>query len=64
MTKRLRKEILAKSKLSNKFNKYRNSVNLQNYKIQKNKCTKVLRKAKQQYFNNSNSKSVTGTKKF
>ena len=43
-------------KVHNKFNKSRTSVNLQNYREQRNKCTKVLRNAKQQYFNNLNSK--------
>ena len=35
-----------------------------NYRKQNNKCTKPLRKAKQQYFNNLNSKSITDAKKF
>ena len=64
MKKCLRKEIMIRSKLRNKFKKSRTSVNLQNYRKQRNKCTKVLRKAKQQYFNNLNSKSITDTKKF
>ena len=64
MTKRLIKEIMIRSKLRNKFNKPHTSVNLQNYKKQRNKCTKVLRNAKQQYFNNLSSKSLTDTKKF
>ena len=64
MTKRLSKEIMMRLKLRNKFNKSPTCVNLQNYRKQRNKCTKVLRKAKQQYFNNLNSKSITDTKKF
>ena len=40
------------------------SINLQNYRKQRNKCAKVLRKVKQQYFNNSNFKSITATNKF
>ena len=46
MTKRLRKEIMIRSKLRNKFNKPRTGVNLQNDKKQRNKCPKALRKAK------------------
>ena len=64
MTKRLRKETMIRSKLRNKFNKSRNCVNLQNYRKQRNKCTKALKNTKQQYFNNLNSKSITDTKKF
>ena len=55
---------MIRSKLRNKFNKSRTCVNLQNHRRQRKKYTKVQRKAKQQYFNNSNSKSITDTKKF
>ena len=51
MTKRLRKEIMIWSKLCNKFNKSRTGVDLQNYRKERNKYTKVLKNAKQQYFN-------------
>ena len=50
--------------MRNKFNKSRTCVNLQNYRKQRNKCTKVLRNTKQQYFNSLNSKSITDTRKF
>ena len=50
MTKRIRKEIMMRPKLHNKFNKSRTCVNLLNYRKQRNKCTKLLRKAKQEYF--------------
>ena len=63
MTKRLRKEIMIRSRLRNKLDKSRTCANLQNYRTQRNKCTKVLRNAKQQYFNRLNSKSITDTKK-
>ena len=45
MTRKLIEEIMIRSKLRNKFNKSRTSVNLENYKKQRNKCTKVLRNA-------------------
>ena len=54
---------MTESKLRNKFNKSRSSVNVQNYTKQMNKCPKVLRNSKQQYFNNLNSRSITVTKK-
>ena len=63
MTKILKQEMI-RSKLLIKFNKSCICVNLQNYRKQSNKCTKPLRKAKQQYFNNLNSKSITDAKKF
>ena len=40
MTKRLRKEIMLRSKLSNKFNKPSTSVNLQNCRKQRNNVQK------------------------
>ena len=55
MTQRLREEIMISLKLRNKLNKSRTSVNLQNYRKQRNKYIKVLRNAKQQYFHNLNS---------
>ena len=55
---------MTRSKLRNKFSKSGTCVNLQNCKTQWNKCTKIIRNAKQQYFNNLNSKSITDTKKF
>ena len=64
MTKRLRKDIVTRLKLRNKFNRSQAGVNLQNYRKQRNKCKKVIWNAKQQYFNNLNSKSITVTKKF
>ena len=39
-------------------------MTLQNYRKQRNTCTKVLRNAKQQYFNNLNFAGITVTKKF
>ena len=46
VTKSLRKEIMVRSKLRNKFNKSFISVNRQNYKKQRNKCVKALKHAK------------------
>ena len=62
MTKGLRKESMIRSKLRKKYNKFCTSVNLQNYRKQRDKYTKVLRNGEQQYFINLNSKSITDTK--
>ena len=46
---------------------FRKFAELWNFAKQRNKCAKVLRKAKQQYFNNNNtlnSKRITDTKEF
>ena len=53
---------MIRSKLGTKFNKSRTCVNLQNYRRQRNKCIKVLKNAKLQYF--LSSKSITDTKNF
>ena len=46
VTKELRKEVMKRSKLRNKFNRNRNHGNWCNFKIQRNYCVKLLRKTK------------------
>ena len=57
MTKKLRKEIMLRSKLKNKFNKERNHINWCN-------CLSILRKTKKEYFNRLNMKQVSDDKLF
>ena len=64
MTKELRKEIMLRSKLKNKFNKERNHINWCNYKRQRNRCLSILRKSKKEYFNSLNMKQVSDNKLF
>ena len=64
MTKELRKEIMLRSKLKNKFNKERNHINWCNYKRQRNHCLSILRKTKKEYFNSLNMKQVSLNKLF
>ena len=64
MTKELRKEIMLRSKLKNKFNKERNHINWYNYKRQRNHCLSILRKSKKEYFNSLNMKQVSDNKLF
>ena len=64
MTKELRKEIMLRSKLENKFNKERNHINWCNYKRQRNHCLSILRKTKKEYFNSLNIKQVSDNKLF
>ena len=64
MTKELRKEIMLRSKLKNKFNKERNHINWCNYKRQRNHCLSILPKTKKEYFNSLNTKHVSDNKLF
>ena len=59
MTKTLRKAIMKRSKLKNKFNKERNAKNWFNYKQQRNCCLNLLTESKTRYFDNLNVKDVT-----
>ena len=58
MTK-LRKEIMKRSKLRNKFNRNRNHQNWYNFKIQRNYCRKRFRKTKKQHYKNLGVQDVT-----
>ena len=58
MTK-LRKEIMKRSKLRNKFNRNRNHQNWYNFKIQRNYCRKRFRKTKKQHYKNLSVQDVT-----
>ena len=64
MTKELRKEIMLRSKLKNKFNKERNHINWCNYKRQRNHCLSILLKTKKEYFNSLNMKQDSDNKLF
>ena len=64
MTKELRKEIMLRSKLENKFNKERNHINWCNYKRQGNPCLRILCKTILEYFNALNIKQVSDNKLF
>ena len=58
MTKELRKEIMKRSKLKNKYNKKRNYENWSLYKKQRNYCLSLLRKTKKAYFKKLNIKEI------
>ena len=64
MNKALRKAILTRSKLKNKFNKNSSAKNWNSYKKQINFCLKFLRQTKKKYFNNINVKKVSDNKTF
>ena len=64
MTKELRKEVILRSKLKNKFNNEKNHMNWCNYKRQRNHCLRILRKTKKEYFDSLNIKQVSDNKLF
>ena len=64
MTKRLRKEIMIRSRKRNIFNANPSSETWNCYRIQRNKCTRLIRDAKRNYYNSLNMNVITDTKKF
>ena len=49
MTKEIRKEIMLRSALKNRYNKERNHINWCNFKRQRNRCLNNLRKTQKGY---------------
>ena len=64
MSKAVRKAIMVRSKLKNKYNKNRTEENWDSYKKQRNFCVNLLRKTKKDYFSDLNIKNITGNKVF
>ena len=64
MTKSLRKAILTRSRLRNRYNKLRSDENWKAFKKQRNTCVKLLREAKTSYYGNLNLKLSTDNRKF
>ena len=62
MTRELRKAIMKRSDLKNKFNKMRMNENWAAYKRQRNLCIKVLRQNKKSYYAQLDPKVVSGNK--
>ena len=64
MTKDLRKAIMLRTKLRNKFNKERTASSSLNYKRQRNVCSSLLKKTKREYYGNLNPAFISDNKKF
>ena len=64
VTKNLRKAIMERSKLRNKYLRERTSEAKSLYNKQRNLCVSILRKNKRDYFGNLNNKIVTDNRKF
>ena len=64
MTKALRKAIYTRTNLRNRYNKKRTQENWNAFKRQRNKCVKILRQAKIDYYKNLDVKCLTDNRKF
>ena len=64
MNKALRRAIMTRSRLRNMYCKYRTVENLKAFKKQRNKCVKILRQAKKDYYKNLDIKNLTDNRKF
>ena len=64
MNKVLRKAIMTRSRLKDKFNSNSSAKKWKSYKKQRNFCLKLLRQTKEKYFNNINVKKVSDNKTF
>ena len=62
--KTLSKAIMLRTKLRNKFFKYRSSENIINYVKQRNRRVSFLKKTKRQYYSNLNLKNICDNKSF
>ena len=64
MTKALRKAIYTRTNLRNRYNKLRSQENWNAFKKQRNKCVKMLRQAKFDYYKTLDIKCLTDNRKF
>ena len=64
MTKELRKAIMHRSKLKNKYNRNKTNENWNAYKHQGNKCVAILRKSKLIYYRYLDTQNVADNRKF
>ena len=64
MNKQLRKPIMTRTRLLNKYRKDNSVGNLFSYKRQKNLCVKLLRKSKKDFYNNLHVKRINNNRKF
>ena len=64
MTKELIKEIMTRSRLRNKFLRFRSEENKKAYNEQRNRCVKLARNAKKSHYNNFDIKDVNASKNF
>ena len=64
MSKQLKKAIITRFRLLNKYRKDKSAGNLFAFKRQRKFCVKLLRKSKKDFYNNLNVKRTTDNRKF
>ena len=64
ITRDIRKAIMTRSKLANKYHKEKSMKTKLQYNKQRNVCTYLVRKAKREYYKNLKPSSITDTKSF
>ena len=64
ITKEIRKEIMKRSRLRNRVNKLNSRTNISAYKRQRNICTRLIRKAKRDYFSNLSPSNIVDSRRF
>ena len=64
MTKALRKAIANRSRMENRFHKYKTVDSLKAYKKQKNYCSRLYKKERRRYYTNLDVKNIMDNKKF
>ena len=64
MTKTLHKAIMKRSGLASKYHKTKSTEDYNNYKKQRNFCSKLYKKERRKFCNNLNIKDITDIKKF
>ena len=64
MTKALRKAVMLRTRLRNKYNQNRIAENWNNFRRQRNLCVKLFRTEKKRYYNNLDVTLITDNKKF
>ena len=64
MTRALRKAVMLRSRLKNKHNNSRTVENWNNFRKQRNRCVKLFRQAKRDYYNKLDINLVTDNRKF
>ena len=64
ITKTLRKAIMTRSRLQNKYRKLKTDECLQSFKRQRNFCNRLYKRERRKFFSNLNLKNITDNKKF
>ena len=64
ITKKLSKEIMIRTRLRNKFFKTKKETDREKYNKQRNYCVSLIRKEKNNYFSNINTRDITDNKRF